>query len=94
MIDRRNEEIFIQPHQVIGVEKGERVMEIKKMKKMNKIVGTIGSLFNRNAICIIATITNSQSDAINYLYEVVCEQNEEIEEIKKQFEKFKEMPEA
>lgn len=56
--------------------------EIKKMKKMDKIIGSINNLFNRRAIYITATILNSHSDAIDYLYEVVCEQNKEIEELK------------
>ena len=61
-------------------------MKIKEMKRMKKIKGTINNIFNRDAIYGIAIITNSQSDAINYLYDVVCAQNKEIEELKKQIE--------
>lgn len=67
------------------------MMEIKEMKKMSKFRGRIGSVFNQNVIYIIAAITNSQSSAIDYLYEVVCEQNKEIEDLKEQVLKFKEI---
>lgn len=65
--------------------------KIKKTNKMKKIRGTINNILNRDAIYGIAVIVNSHSDAIDYLYEVVCQQNEEIEELQKQFEKFKEI---
>lgn len=65
--------------------------KIKKMNKMNKIRGTINNIFNRDAIYRIAMIVNSHSDAIDYLYAIACQQNKEIEEMQKQFEKFKEI---
>lgn len=65
--------------------------KIKKMNKMKKIRGTINNILNRDAIYGIALIVNSHSDAIDYLYSVVCQQNKEIEELQKQVEKFKEI---
>lgn len=65
--------------------------KIKKMNKMKKIRGTINNILNRDAVYGIAVIVNSHSDAIDYLYEVVRQQNKEIEELQKQFEKFKEI---
>lgn len=66
-------------------------MKIKKINKMMKIRGTINNIFNRDAIYRIAIIVNSHSNAIDYLYEVICQQNKEIEELQEQVEKIKEI---
>lgn len=64
-------------------------MQIKHMKKVPKIIGDISAILHRNTIYEIGIITNAQSDAINYLYEVVCEQNKEIESLKETIEEMK-----
>lgn len=65
--------------------------KIKKMNEMLKIRGTISNVFNAKEMYGIALLVNSHSDAIDYLYSVVCQQNKEIEELQKQVEKFKEI---
>ena len=65
-------------------------MKLKHMKKVPKIIGNISAILHRDTIYQIGIVTNAQSDAINYLYEVVCEQNKEIESLKETIEKMKE----
>ena len=44
---------------------------MKNIKKLPKIVGSIGQVFNRDCIYYLCTVTNAQSDAINYLVDVI-----------------------
>lgn len=44
---------------------------MKKLKKLPKITGSVHSVFNKECIYYLGTITNAQSDAINYLVEVI-----------------------
>lgn len=56
---------------------------MKKIKKLPQIIGSIGAMFNRESIYYLCTITNAQSDAINYLVEVVEDLENRIIELEK-----------
>lgn len=60
---------------------------IKSLKKMPKIIGTIPHLYDREVIADMCRVSNAQSDAIDYLYKIICEQQKEIEELKQQIER-------
>lgn len=60
---------------------------IKSLKKMPKMIGTIPRLYNREVIADMCRVSNAHSDAIDYLYNVICEQQKTIEELQKQIER-------
>lgn len=57
-------------------------MKIKRMAKLPKIIGRVPLFYDREVMADTCIITNAQSDSINYLYEVVCEQQKEIDSLK------------
>lgn len=57
-------------------------MKIKQLKKMPILKGDIPLIAHHTVIALIGNISNNQSKAIDYLYEVICEQNKEIEKLK------------
>ena len=60
---------------------------IKPLKKMSKMIGTVPRLYNREVVADICRVLNAHSDAIDYLYNVICEQQKTIEELQKQIER-------
>ena len=60
---------------------------IKPLKKMPKMIGTIPCLYNREVIADMCRVSNAHSDAIDYLYNVIYEQQKTIEELQKQIER-------
>ena len=63
---------------------------IKPLKKMPKMIGTVPrlySLYNREVVADMCRVSNAHSDAIDYLYSVICEQQKTIEELQKQIER-------
>lgn len=57
---------------------------MKKLKKLPKITGSVGALlFNKECIYHLCTITNAQSDVINYLVEVIEDLENRIIELEK-----------
>lgn len=44
---------------------------MKKIKALPKIKGSIGTIFNQQAVYCLCKITNAQSDTINYLIGVI-----------------------
>ena len=60
---------------------------IKLLKKMPKMIGTIPRLYNREVIADMCRVSNAHSDAIDYLYNVICEQQKIIEKLQKQIER-------
>ena len=59
---------------------------IKPLKKMPKMIGTIPHLYNREVVADMCRVSNAHSDAIDYLYKLICEQQKEIEKLKQQIE--------
>ena len=60
---------------------------IKPLKKMPKMIGTVPCLYNREVVADMCRVSNAHSDAIDYLYSVICEQQKTIEELQKQIER-------
>lgn len=60
---------------------------IKPLKKMPKMIGTVPRLYSREVITDMCRVSNAHSDAIDYLYKVICEQQKTIEELQKQIER-------
>lgn len=60
---------------------------IKSLKKMPKMIGTVPRLYNREVVADMCRVSNAHSDAIDYLYSVICEQQKTIEELQKQIER-------
>ena len=59
---------------------------MKNIKKLPKIVGSIGQVFNRDCIYYLCTVTNAQSDVINYLVEVIGDLEKRITELENKME--------
>lgn len=57
---------------------------IKKMKKMPKLTGVVPLLYDREVIASICNVSNAQANAIDYLYDVICELEAEIRQLKEQ----------
>lgn len=55
---------------------------MKKVKKMGKMIGTIPRIYNRYIIADMCKLMNSYAAAIDYLVEVVSNQEKEIEALK------------
>ena len=60
---------------------------IKPLKKMPKMIGTVPRLYNREVVADMCRVSNAHSDAIDYLYSVICEEQKTIEELEKQIER-------
>ena len=60
---------------------------IKPLKKMPKMIGTVPCLYNREVVADMCRVSNAHSDAIDYLYNVMCEQQQTIEQLQKQIER-------
>ena len=60
---------------------------IKPLKKMPKMIGTVPRLYNREVVTDMCRVSNAHSDAIDYLYSVICEQQKTIEKLQKQIER-------
>lgn len=57
-------------------------MKIKSMKKLPQMSGRVPLLYDREVIAMICEVSNAQSKAIDYLYQVICEQQKEIEALR------------
>jgi len=55
------------------------LLKIKELKEMPKIVGTIPMMYHRETIYTMGISMNAYANAIDYLYQVICEQQKEID---------------
>ena len=64
-------------------------MAIKKIIKMKKLNGTVPILYSRELIFDMCRVINSHSDAIDYLVEIINEQEERIELLERRINEIK-----
>ena len=57
---------------------------MKTLRRMRKMTGTIPRFYDRYVIADMCKVSNSYADAIDYLVEVVSNQEQEIKKLKEQ----------